>query len=173
MALTAKKISELTPIIRHLARQFEQAGKRVALDVEDLEQEAWIVARRVLARLPKNQNQYVSTSVRHHLARITCCRLPTEEINGHDVAQEDTPEPCDVLEVMVDSCLESLNDRQNRVIRLLFGIGCHRHSLREAAKVVKVSYVTVKRDMESALLKMKHQPLLIGEWQKAYLSGSD
>jgi RNA polymerase sigma factor (sigma-70 family) len=172
VALTAKKIAELTPVIRHLARQFEQAGKRVALDPEDLEQEGWVVARKALANKPDNERGYVSFAVRNHFLRITRCRIPTEELNGHDVADDRQESENVQLETLIGSSLLELSTRQQRVVRLYFGIGCKQHSMREVAAVVSLGRGTVEREIKAAVAVLGRSPLLIGEWQQVFLRAS-
>jgi RNA polymerase sigma factor (sigma-70 family) len=169
VALTAKKIEMLKPVVRYLALSFEQAGKRVAFDLSDLEQEAWLVARRVEKRKPENLKACVSRSIRNRFIDLTESPDPTEDLNGHDFAAPEAAEDCDPrLSAAVETALSQLPDRQHRIVRLIFGIGCNRHSQVEVSKKLKISRGSVQNDLREAVSKLGMLSVLKGEWLKEF-----
>lgn len=175
MRLTKARIETLTPIVRSLARRFEAAGKRVSLDVEDLEQEGWIVVRALRESAytsARHPNQYLSRSILHRLIRLTARPHNWVELDGHD--REDDPPPTENTELTFDvgEALESLTPRQARMVRLYFGLSGQALSMPRIATVCRCSVGTVHAELSAARLILERHPLLKGRWLKASSSDS-
>jgi RNA polymerase sigma factor (sigma-70 family) len=65
---------------------------------------------------------------------------------------------------VVNEMLETLTPREERVLRMRFGIGCNEHTLEEAGRVLDVTKERIRQIEAKAMRKMQHPSRMVELW---------
>jgi len=169
MAPSKQLAERLTPIIKNIARRFEADAKRAAMDVEDLEQEAWtlvasIPRKRVMAA--RKPEQYLAGCIRNHFLKLVCQQVDTCELTHEP---EDAPQvSSDDLSRDVATAIYELPPLTAMVLRMFYGLDCDRHTIPEIADVLKCSRQRIDKLLRTTRDTLTSHPLLKSRWQKAF-----